>query len=103
MRMPKYFLGIEVANQKYSVLLSQRKYALNLLKETEHLGCKPASTPMEANMDLWFDNSHTLDDPKKYKRLIENLIYLTVTKSDITFVVSILNRFSTERLIGQLR
>jgi len=31
---PKYFLGIEVAHQKHSVLLSQRKYALDLLKET---------------------------------------------------------------------
>ena len=33
MRRPKYFLGIEVAHQKYSVLLSQRKYALDLLEE----------------------------------------------------------------------
>ena len=29
------------------------------------MGCKPASTPMEANVDLWFDDSHTLDDPVK--------------------------------------
>ena len=41
MGRPKYFLGIEVAHQKYSVL-SQRKYALNLLEETEFMGCKPA-------------------------------------------------------------
>ena len=34
MRMPKYFLGIEIAHQKYSILLSQQKYALNLLEET---------------------------------------------------------------------
>ena len=46
----KYFLDIEVAHQKYSVLLSQRKYALNLLEETRLLECKPASTVMEANV-----------------------------------------------------
>jgi len=34
----KYFLGIEVAHQKYSVLLSQRKYALDLLRETGVFG-----------------------------------------------------------------
>ena len=56
----KYFLGIEVAHKKYSVLF-QRKYALNLLEETRFLECKPANTPIEANMDLWFDDSHTLD------------------------------------------
>jgi len=78
MERPKYFLGIEVAHQKHSVFLSQRKYALDLL-ETGLLGCKPVSTPMEANVDLWFDDNHTLDDPGRYKRLIGKLIYLTVT------------------------
>jgi len=48
---PKYFLRIEVAHQKHSVL-SHRKYALNLLEETGFLGCKPANTPMEANVDV---------------------------------------------------
>jgi len=30
----KYFLGIKVVHQKHSVLLSQRKYAQDLLKKT---------------------------------------------------------------------
>ena len=34
MGMPKYFLGIEIAHQNHSILLSQRKYALNLLEKT---------------------------------------------------------------------
>ena len=34
MGLPKYLLGIEIAHQKHSVLLSQRKYALDLLAET---------------------------------------------------------------------
>ena len=65
MERPKYFLRNEVTHQKHSVLLSQRKYALDLLEKTGPLGCKPASTPMEANVDLWFDDSQTLDDPGK--------------------------------------
>jgi len=101
MGRPKYFLGIEVAHQKHSMLLSQRKYALDLLKKIEFLGCKPANTLMEANVDLWFDNSHTLD-PGRYEKLIRKLIYLTVTRPDITFVVRVLNRFMhpLERPIG---
>jgi len=34
MRHPKYILGIEVTRQKHSVLLSQRKYALDHIEET---------------------------------------------------------------------
>jgi len=64
MRRLKYFLRIEVAHQKHGVLLSQRKYAMDLLEEIEFLGCKPANTPMKVNVNLWFDDSHTLDDPK---------------------------------------
>ena len=50
------FLGIEVVYQKHDLLLSQRKYTLDLLKEIGMLECKPAGTPMEVNVDLWYDN-----------------------------------------------
>ena len=56
------------------------------------LGCKPASTPMEVNVDLQCDNCHLLDDPVQCRRLIEKLIYLTVTRSDITFAVGVVSR-----------
>ena len=55
--------------------------------------CKPASTPVKANVDLWFDGSHTLDDSRRYKRLIEKLIFLTLTRPDIIFAVEALSRF----------
>ena len=67
-------------------------WSLDLLEKTRFLGCKPANTPMEANIDLWFDDSHTLD-LGRYRRMIGKLIYLTVTKPDITFVVGVLSRF----------
>ena len=66
---------------------------MDLLKETRFLGCKPANTPMKANVDLCFDDSHTLDDSGKYRRLIGKLIYLTVIRLDITFVVGVLSKF----------
>ena len=57
------------------------------------MGCKPVTTPMKTNVDLWFDDIHALNDPGRYRRLIEKLIYLTVTRPDITFVVGVLSRF----------
>jgi len=89
MGKPRYFLGIEVAHQKHGLLLSQRKYTLDLLEKIGMFGCKPVSTPMEANVNLSFDNSHLLDDLGQYKRLIGKLIYLIVIRPDITFAVGV--------------
>jgi len=44
-------------------------------------------------VNLWFDDNHTLDDLGMYMRLIRKLIYLIVTRSDITFDVGVLSRF----------
>ena len=47
----KYFLGIEVARSK-DILLSQRKYVLNLLSEAGMLGSKSIDSRMNVNTKL---------------------------------------------------
>ena len=48
--MLKYFLGVEVMRSKRRILLSQRKYVLDLLSKTGKLGAKPCSTLMTPNV-----------------------------------------------------
>ena len=48
----KYFLGIEIARSSSGVVLSQRKYALDILEEIGMLDCKPVDTPMDPNVKL---------------------------------------------------
>jgi hypothetical protein len=43
-----YFLGIEVARKCDELVLTQKKYAADLLRKTNMLNCKGISTPMEA-------------------------------------------------------
>ncbi|GKA20707.1 ribonuclease H-like domain-containing protein [Tanacetum coccineum] len=50
----KYFLGIEVLENKNGLYLSQRKYCLELLCEYGLLSCKPAATPMQHNVSSHF-------------------------------------------------
>jgi Reverse transcriptase (RNA-dependent DNA polymerase) len=42
----KYFFGIEIAHSYKGLFISQRRYVLDLLKETEKLGCKLISTQL---------------------------------------------------------
>ncbi|GKC90051.1 putative RNA-directed DNA polymerase, partial [Tanacetum coccineum] len=48
----KYFLGIEVLENKNGLSLSQRKYYLELMCDYGLLACKPAAIPMQQNISL---------------------------------------------------
>ncbi|CAL5365935.1 unnamed protein product [Camellia sinensis] len=48
----KYFLGMEVARSKKGIVVLQRKYILDLLKETRMSGCRPVDTPIDPNQKL---------------------------------------------------
>ena len=87
----RYFLGIEVYRSSKVLSLSQRKYLAYLLEETGKLGFKPIDTPMDPNICFDQNLKESLVDLRKYRRLISKLIYLTVTRSDITFIVSVLS------------
>ncbi|RVW51259.1 Retrovirus-related Pol polyprotein from transposon RE1 [Vitis vinifera] len=69
----KYFLGIEIAQSSSGVVLSQRKYALDILEET--------------------GQGEPLGDPGRYRRLVGKLNYLTITRPDISFPVSVVSQF----------
>ena len=79
----KYFLGIEVAQSSSGIAISQRKYALDILEETGMMGCRPIDTSMDPNVKLLPGQGEPLNNPKRYRRLIGKLNYLTVTRPDM--------------------
>ncbi|XP_059627363.1 uncharacterized mitochondrial protein AtMg00810-like [Cornus florida] len=89
----RYFLGIEVVRSRRGISLFQRKYVLDLLQDTGMLGCRPASTPMEPNLKLSVESGELLSDPSVYQHLVGRLIYLTNTRPDLTFAVSVVSQF----------
>ena len=48
----KYFLSMEVAQSRNDIFVSQRKYVLNLLKETRMVECKSIKTLMDLTTKL---------------------------------------------------
>jgi hypothetical protein len=73
--------------------MSQRKYVLDLLTETGMLACKPASTPMDINHKLGVFPNQVPTDMGRYQRLVGRLIYLSHTRPDIAYAVSIVSQF----------
>ncbi|XP_019168934.1 PREDICTED: uncharacterized protein LOC109164843 [Ipomoea nil] len=57
------------------------------------LACKPASTPIEVSHQLTHNTGELLADPSTYRRLVGRLLYLTVTRPDITYAVNLLSQF----------
>ncbi|PKI49187.1 hypothetical protein CRG98_030423 [Punica granatum] len=87
----RYFLGIEVSRMDSGLFLCQRKYAIDILSECGMLDSRPSSFPMEQNHRLSSDSGALLTDPGQYRRLVGRLLYLTITRPEITYFVQILS------------
>ena len=81
------FLGIEISHDTQGVALSQRKYALDLLQEARLLTCK-------ADIDLWDESGPIFEDVTQYTRLVAKLIYLTITRPDIIYVIGLVSSYA---------
>ena len=89
----KYFLGIEIAQSKSGVVVNKKTYALEILEKIGMLDCKPVNTPMDPNVKLVPRQGEPLRDPRRYQLLVGKLNYLTITRPDIFFPMSVVIQF----------
>ncbi|KAK9065501.1 hypothetical protein SSX86_014902 [Deinandra increscens subsp. villosa] len=104
----KYFLGIEVLKSDQGLVLCQRKYCLELLSEFGLLASKPVHNPIEQNVIVTnkqnsYKEDRELDNITGYQKLIGKLIYLTLTRPDISYTVGCLSQFMHKPLDSHLK
>lgn len=99
----KYFLGIEIARSSSGIFMSQRKYALQLLEDSGFLACKPVSTPMDPRISLSSTGGEPLSDHTQYRRIIGRLLYLTLSRPDITFAIHKLSQYVAQPRLPHLQ
>lgn len=89
----KYFLGIEVARNPKGLFLCHRKYASDIIAESGLLGVKPAIVPRPQNHSLTVSDSAVMEELARYRRLVRCLLYLTITRPELTYSVHTLAQF----------
>ena len=88
-----YFLGMEVKQSQNEVFICQKKYAKEILKKFQMEECKATSTPMNQKEKLSKSDGAEKVDEGYFRSMIGCLMYLTTTRPDILFAVSLLSRF----------
>ena len=80
-----YFLGLKITHSKDGLYITQAKYASELLSRAGLIDSKTVDTPVKFNAHLTPSRGKPLFNSSLYKRLVGNLVYLTVTRPDISY------------------
>lgn len=85
-----YFLGIEVKRNHDGLVMSQTRYATDILKSASMDKSKPVDTPLSTTEKLSATEGESLgvEDSTKYRSLVRALQYLTLTRPDILYAVN---------------
>jgi hypothetical protein len=89
----QFFLGLQIKKVKERTFVNQAKYTKDILNKFKMDDSKPLSTPMSTTTTLDADKDGEPVDQKEYRSMIDYLLYLTVTRSDIQFSVCLCARF----------
>ena len=89
----RYFLGIEVIQCDKGIFICQSKYIKDVLKRFKMMNCNPTSTSIATGTKLSKEEKGSNADSTMFKILVGSLMYMTATRPDIMYGVSLISRF----------
>lgn len=88
-----YFLGIEVVQSTNGYFISEKKYVQEILNRFQMQDCNPVKSPIEYGLKLSKDSEGEKVDSTLFKQIVGNLMYLTATKPELMYSVSLISRY----------
>jgi hypothetical protein len=85
-----YFLGIEVKHMIKGLLMTQERYARDILQRVNMATCKAVSTPMVPADKMLINDREPLkpQDATQYRSIMGALQYLTLTHPYLSFAMN---------------
>lgn len=89
----RYFLGIEVLQHSDGIYVCQRKYAHEVLERFGMDKSNLVKNPIVPGCRLSKDENGAKVDASLFKQVVGSLMYLTATRPDLMYGVSLISRF----------
>jgi len=98
-----YFLGMEILHEPGGLVVTQRKFANDLLDEYDSAEHRSVSTPLNPTLKLSSDCGEPLQNPTIYRRLLGKLNFLTHTRPYLSYAVQTLSQYMQSPKQGHLQ
>ncbi|KAD3641836.1 hypothetical protein E3N88_31060 [Mikania micrantha] len=92
----KYFLGVEALQESDGIIMFQAQYAKSILKKSRMWEANGVKNPIVPGCKLVKSAAGKDVNGTLYMSLIGSLMYLTVSRPDLMYVVSLLSRFMAD-------
>lgn len=92
----KYFLGVEINQEKAGISMYQQKYAKEVLDRFNMWEFNGVKNPIVPGTVVTKVGMGDKVNDTMYKRLVGSLMYLTVTRPDLMYAVSFISRFMAD-------
>lgn len=87
------YLGVQFERTPTSLRMHQTEYALSILHQFGMDNCNPSQTPLPEGLLLPKHSDSPPVDATLYRMLVGKLLFLTKTRPDISYAVSVVSRF----------
>ena len=90
------YMGVQFDRDSTGLQMHQTEYALSILQLFNMEHCNPSLTPLPEGLVLSKNSNTPPVNPTLYRMLVGKLLFLTKTRPDITYAVSVISRFMQE-------
>lgn len=98
-----YFVGVEISRNSDGIFLSQKKYINDIVTDYDMLQCDISLAPLSTGLKLSIGVGDILPELDVYRTLIGKLLYLGLTRPDISYCVQHLSQFMHQPKVPHIR